>query len=149
MLYPMLLLFPLLIQIIAVDGAQCYDGESSQIYVTNSSDASDLAATLSCSSSARLTIDWYGQIDITGTMLIRNSNEVDIRGLEGAVISGGGAARLFTATGGAILSLRNMSLVGGFASEEGGGAILANETAEILLEDCSFKDNNASSHGGE
>lgn len=150
MLHHMLLLSPLFMQIIAIDGAQCYDGESSHVSVTNSSDASDLADTLLCSSSARLTIDWYGQIDITRTLVIRNSNEVEIQGSEGAVISGGGDARLFTATGGAILGLRNISLVGGFASgEENGGAILANESARILLEDCSLEDNNANRHGGE
>lgn len=150
LLQHMLLMSPLLMKIVVIDGAQCYNGQAQHISVTNTSDASDLADTLSCSSSAQLVIDWYGQIEITRTLVIRNSSDVGIQGLEVAVISGVGGARLIAATGGSNLSLHNISLVGGFASEQGGGgAIFANETTNIHLADCSFKDNNADRHGGE
>lgn len=141
----------LLVEAVVGQSADCFDGEAVTVDVFNTTDAGGLTDTLLCSTSSELRVNWYGNIPVSRTLAVGTGNVLDIAGFEHAgITSGGGSAlRLVAITGGATLRLKNISLHGGWAFDGSGGAIFANDTSNVILEDCSFDDNGAAKYGGE
>ncbi len=65
---------------------------------------------------------------------------------DSTVINAGEAGRIFTVTGTASVTIRNMTLSHG--SEEDGGAVYIYEGSALNLRDCAFKDNRGTRNGG-
>lgn len=131
------------------EAANCSNEVGNHREVFNSSDVEELADSLVCPGSTQLMVDWYGQIEISRSLNLRNGSALNITGLDAAVIKGNGTDRLFTVSGGATLSLESITIEGGRAPDgEYGGAISANESSNLNLHNCSFMNNNATLGGG-
>lgn len=144
-----LLVVPLLLTWVdAAESAECFD-QAVEINVYDTTNTSDLAQTLACSTTEELTVVWQGEVQLSSTLAVGNSTTLKITGVNGASMNGGGAIQLIRVTGGATLILTNVSLRGGWVPDGEGGSISANENSSVFLEDCSFIDNKAGTNGGE
>ena len=63
-----------------------------------------------------------------------------------ATIDGNGLTRLLAVTGGATLTLKDLTLINGNQARGYGGGVFA-QNANLNIEGCTFKDNNAASYG--
>ncbi len=87
----------------------------------------------------------YGDLDVTSSLLITGN------GPEHTIIDAAGIDRVFDVWNGAILELRNLSVVGGLTStEEGinGGGIRVNNNSRLILNNVNISNNDAEGWGG-
>lgn len=116
------------------------------VVVSAPADADGLAESLTCTGSARVTVEWHGRVKLNRTVNIGNGSSLIITGSKEAIIDGDGAVPLLTASDGATLELRTLSLENGQADQ--GGALFANGSF-ITIDDCNFSGNNGTQGGGE
>ena len=92
-----------------------------------------------------------GSIELTADISLSEAlppitGAITIEG-NGHSISGDRSFRIFEVAGGE-LTLRNLTLAGGYSAEEDGGAILAHSGARLEIENGTFRDNEAGKGGG-
>ncbi|CAM9749701.1 unnamed protein product [Ectocarpus sp. 4 AP-2014] len=122
------------------------------VTVSNTQDASALAASLNCSN-GDFDVEWVGEVFVEDTIRVTLSTSLTIIGAgPGAIANGGYTAQLFELNGGAILHLSDMTLTNGYAPLTGGnyssgGAISASQSSVLLGGNMSFISNSAD-YGG-
>lgn len=115
------------------------------VEVTNSSDARRLTQIVNCTGgSGSFIVLWTGRILINATLDISNGTSLNITGLDGGVIDGGGVVQLFNVSS-STLSLSNLALEHGNATN--GGAIQAS-ASDIIVTDCNITANSGTDSGG-
>ena len=121
--------------------------------VATTSELQTLMTTINCTGEGAFNVTWIGSVSLSEAIKIRDEKHLTVTGSTSALtnfsiaaIDAGGTTGIFTVYNGSTLSLNNLVLEAGKATN--GGAVDARSLSSVIVDDCVFT-NNIATKGGE